>query len=76
MLFYASVEINMHMCSTPPFLLPSLKGKGKSTLAYMQHILGGLFGQCEKISTRLKFISPVFFSHELISMSGINIFLV
>ena len=28
MIFYASVEI----CSTPPFLPPSLKGKGKSTL--------------------------------------------
>ena len=38
--------------------------------------IAGLFGQCEKIFTRIKFISPVFFSHELISMSGINIFLV
>ena len=38
LLFYTSVEINLHICSTSPFLPPSLKRKGKSTLAYMQHI--------------------------------------
>ena len=38
MLFHAIVDINLHICSTPPFLPPSLKGKGKSTLAYAAHI--------------------------------------
>ena len=33
MLFYANVEINLHICNTPPFLPPSLKGKGTSTQA-------------------------------------------
>ena len=38
MVFYTSVEITSHICSIPTFLPHSLKGKGKSTLAYMQHI--------------------------------------
>ena len=38
MLVYTSVELNPYICKTPPFLPPSLKGKGKSTLAYEAHI--------------------------------------
>ena len=34
MLFYTSVEINPHKCSTPPYLPLSLKGKGGNTLSY------------------------------------------
>ena len=32
------IHFHVHICSIPPFLPPSLKGKGKSTSIYAAHI--------------------------------------